>query len=135
LLFKKVFPEHGLVFRNEQQVLRHRRLAKGLLYGSFAGFACLMGLLAWSCSAVGNLINVPEEHVAKARITSPQAGEELAATIDQLRADQQTLEQKKWRARILSLGLGAEAPIKYLQTIEAGLFRRYVVAQALRDVE
>ncbi len=135
LLFKKVFPEQGLVFRNEQEVVRHRRLAKTLLYGSFVGLAGLMGLLAWSCSAIGNLISVPEAHVAQGRLLSPQSPVEVAATVNQLRADEKTLEKGKWMARILSLGLGADDPIRHLRTIQTGLFRRYVVAQAIREVE
>ncbi len=50
LLLRKVFPEHGLVFRSEEQAMRNRQLTNLLKWGGMALFVLLattFGLSAW----------------------------------------------------------------------------------------
>lgn len=59
-LVEKVFPEQGLVFRNEAQVQRNRKLAKMLKIGAPIMFVLIMVLLVWSASKFGRLITDPK---------------------------------------------------------------------------
>ncbi|MCP4248306.1 MAG: hypothetical protein GY778_14765, partial [bacterium] len=73
LLFRKVFPEHGLVFRNEQQALRNRKLAKLLKVGSVAMAVVLFAAVGLSFWKFGNVINEPREEAKRTKPTDDYA--------------------------------------------------------------
>ncbi len=134
LLFRKVFPEHGLVFRNEQQVVRNRKLSKLLKVGSVALALVLITVFSWSLWAFSNLIGIPRAHASNApqqRVAPPQALERALKVHD----DRDNLIARPWPARVLSLGIGADEPIRHLTTIEVHLFQDGVLKPALRDVD
>jgi len=59
VLMRKVFPEHGLVFRNEQQVVRNRRLSRALMVGTCVLAVLLFGGFAWSIHKYSQIIDEP----------------------------------------------------------------------------
>ncbi|MHC4062968.1 MAG: type VI secretion protein IcmF/TssM N-terminal domain-containing protein, partial [Planctomycetota bacterium] len=61
LLFRKVFPEHGLVFRNEEQAVRNRKLGKMLRVGSVALAVLLFGMVGVSTWKFRQVIGKPRD--------------------------------------------------------------------------
>ena len=133
VLFRKVFLEQGLVFRNEQQVRRNRKLAKWLTWGSAAMFVVLISLLTWSFMTFEELMGEPRKHVAAARDDWAEAPRSLD-TAELLETDIQDLDGS-WAAWFLSMGRGADGPIEDLTTVQAGLFEKGVLGRAISELQ
>ncbi len=133
LLFKKVFPEHGLVFRNEQQALRNQKLSQLLKVGSIALLVLFFGMGAMSTYKFSKVIGDPREH---AKQTTPSIEFTPSKAVDQsavLGTDVASLEGSTVWANVLSFGR-ASAPIRDLKIIRAGLFEQRLLGPALSDV-
>ena len=133
VLFKKVFPEHGLVFRNEEDVIRNRQLAKLLKIGSVALALVLVAALWWSSWKFSNLINAPRDHAREAPVKQNEPLVALGA-VTELGADVATLRVNRLPALVLSLFVGADEPIRDLTTIQGRLFENGVLRPALGDI-
>lgn len=134
LLARKVIPEHGLVFRNEKQVMRNRKLSRLLKVGSTALGVLVVGALVWSVWSFGSLIGGPRENAKKAE-TQVVAPNVALAGAQALGEDVDRLVRRPWPARILSLGVGASRPIRDLRTIQVRLFEEGVLRKALAEVD
>jgi hypothetical protein len=141
LLFKKVFPEYGLVFRNEAQVARNRRLAKIAKIGSAALSLVLISTLVWTSLSFGDLIGGASADSAKLIHATDDGKREAvlpaSALADSVRLGQhvQTLEAHPVARTILSGGIGADQPIHDLSLLEAQLFETGPLSSALRDID
>ncbi len=151
LLTRKVLPENGLVFRNEQEVARNRNLAKVLKLGSIAASLVLVAALVWSMMAFGRLINTPRMNAVDATVAfagplqveggepaKPPAGMQPAAALAaamQLGNGVETLRANKLAARVLSLNIGTDAPVRDLTRIELRVFEEGVLRAVLREVD
>ncbi len=134
IFFRKVFPEHGLVFRNEDDVIRNRKLARLLKFGS-AGLAVLLILIVvWSAMKVNQLVVNPRLNAAGAREKVLAAGDalDLGAKLD---ADVETLRRNRLPAMLLTFFVGADAPIRDLTTIRMKLFEEGVLRKLLVEVD
>jgi len=135
VFFRKVFPEQGLVFRNEGDVVKNRRRAKLLNVCSGILAVVLVGLLWWSTSSFADLIGRPRQtaldSVDPAKVNDPAEALRLASSLD---ADVSHLNANLMPARILSLGINTRAPIDHLKRIETNLFERRVLKRALAEV-
>lgn len=134
LLFRKVFPEYGLVFRNEQQVVRNRKLSRMLKIGSGVLALLLAGAFTWSILSFSKLIGTPREHarLAPTQLSVPQTA---MAGVEKLVGDVETLRGNPWPARVLSLGIGAQEPIRDLTLIQVRLFEKALLGKTLADVD
>lgn len=138
LLFKKVFPEFGLVFRNEQQVQRNRGLARMVLVGGVATSLLLIFLLWFSATSFAKFIGEPRQ-----RAKDVTAAEEKAqlSTADALRhagavsTDVDTLRRGDWSATLLSMGRGISGPANHLNAVRVSIFEQKLLMPALMDVE
>ena len=135
VLFKKVFPENGLVFRNEQQVLRNRKLSKVLKLGTVLLAIVLFGMFALSLHKFEGLIGAPRAH-AKTVAEEPAArtADQALGHAAQIRADVEKLQSNYWAARFLSLGVGTRRPIEHLNAIRAKLTEAAMI-EALTEVD
>ena len=132
LLFQKVFPEHGLVFRNEADVIRNRSLSRLLTIGSVA-LAVILGVtLYFSASALNRLINKPRDHAQTAvdKLTDPDGALEHVAT---LTSDIDSLKGNLGAARLL-LVWDTSKPVRDLRTIRGRLFEKGILNVAFGDV-
>lgn len=134
LLFKKVFPEYGLVFRNEQQVRRNQKVTQFLRWGSPALLAILALALLLSWYKFGHVIEKPRADAEQARPQNAWMASGALQMGGSLGGDIRTLEANMFWARVLSLGIGASRPREDLKVIQAGLFERSLLRQALVDV-
>jgi hypothetical protein len=133
LLFRKVFPEQGLVFRNEQEVVRNRQLARFLLVGSGLLGAVLIALVIISSLKFGTLIKEPRARAEQAGVVVGKPTESLKLTL-QLGQDVKTLKASAWPT-ILSLGIGSREPVDNLTQIQVGLFAHSVIKPILQEVD
>lgn len=134
LLARKVIPEHGLVFRNEKQVMRNRKLSRLLKVGSAALGVVVIAALTWSVFSFGSLIGGPRENAKKATTGVVAPNVALAGT-QALGQDVDRLVRRPWPARILSLGIGASEPIKDLKIVQVRLFEEGVLKRTLAEVD
>ncbi len=135
LLFRKVFPEHGLVFRNEEQAMRKRKMAKVLKWSSAALFVLLVTLLGLSSYKFGSMIGQPRTDASGARPDIERTSADALLAASALGDDVNILETNRAWARILSLGIGSSKPIIDLNAIRAGMFERELLSEALSYVE
>lgn len=150
LLTRKVLPENGLVFRNEQEVARNRKLARLLKTGSIAASVLLVAALVWSMMTFGKLINTPRVNAVDATVAfagpleaeggqqAKPAGMQPAgalATAMNLSSGIESLRANKLAARVLSLNIGTDAPIRDLTRVETRLFEEGVLRAVLREVD
>jgi hypothetical protein len=133
LLFRKAFPEQGLVFRNEQDVLRNRKLARALMYGSAAVGALLLVLLVVSSIQFGKLIGGPRDDATRAPGLVDKPVEALTL-VGRLDGDVKVLKGSVWPS-ILSLGIGADRPVQYLTRIQMALFEHSVLHPLLAETD
>ncbi len=134
VLFRKVFPEHGLVFRNEGQVIRHKKLNKVLKVGTAVLTVLLVAAFWWSSSTFTGIIGEPRsdaKEAAEALATMTPA--KALAKAGDVQADVRTLDENRMAARILSLGMGTTRPVQDLEHIRRALVEKSVV-QALEEV-
>jgi len=134
LLARKVIPEQGLVFRNEQQVVRNRNLSRLLKVGSAALGVVVVAALIWSMLSFGNLIGGPREN-AKRAPTEVEAPDVALTGVAALGGDVDRLVRRPWPARILSLGVGADQPIRDLRIVQVRLFEEGVLRKTLAEVD
>ncbi len=133
MLIRKVFPEHGLVFRNEQEVVRNRKLSRLLTIASAAVSVVLILLLVISAVKFGSLISEPSVRANQ----SPQLAAkpvEALEHVGKLAADVDTLKGSMWPT-ILSLGIGASQPVKDLTKIQLLLFEESGLRSRLEGVD
>ncbi|MCH7910012.1 MAG: hypothetical protein IIB38_10390, partial [Candidatus Hydrogenedentes bacterium] len=135
VMFRKVFPEHGLVFRNEQEVVRNRKLAHLLKYGTFGLGIILLTAFVLSFYKFEELILDPREHasdVAGAYVKgmSTDTGLDHAEKIG---SEIARLEKDLMYARILSINVGTHKPIEHLKTIRVQLIESAIV-EALGEI-
>ncbi len=132
--FKKFFPEYGLVFRNEQQVVRHQKLARTLVVTGGVLFVVLATLLFVTYRAFNRDIGQARADA----LFREDAGKLVAgASVERcgaLREDITRLQGSSWSRKILAWGIGYDRPIRDLTTIKLGLFEEQVLARGLRDV-
>ena len=133
LLFRKVFPEQGLVFRNEQEVMRNRKLARVLTVGGTALTVLLLVLLGISSYKFGKLIAEPRERarLAPQMVDRPAEALQLAGLLGR---DVEALRRSIWPT-ILSLGPGAGKPAEDLTRVQVGLFENAILRPVLRAAE
>lgn len=141
LLFKKVFPEYGLVFRNEQQVIRNRRLSRMLKVGSAAMAVVLFGALGLSLYQFRETIGSASAMFRADADATPVLPDAVASPASAMAACQEVsraveqLENKQLWANILSLGIGAKRPLDNLEAIRMNLFHKRVLPAVLREVD
>lgn len=133
LLLRKVFPEEGLVFRNEKDVVRNRKLARLLLYGSTAAGLLLAVLLIVSAMKFNTLMNEPRAHAQEAPAVVSNPGECVAMTAS-LGEDIDSLGSSIW-PNILSLNIGADKPITYLTEIQMHVFEDGILPRVLNGCD
>ncbi len=135
VFFRKAFPEHGLVFRNEEQVVRNRKLSRLLQIGTAVATVVFIVALALSFRTFARVIGQPrlnaQETLTHRAEGPPAEALKLAQTLS---GDVDTLKQHTFSAKILSLGLGADRPIRDLTMIRAALFQRRVLTSVIDDV-
>lgn len=133
LLFRKVFPEEGLVFRNEQEVIRNRKLARLLMGGSVVLGVVLAVTLVVSSIMFGKLVSEPRGRAQEAPklVEKPAEAMEL---VNRLGADATVLQTSVW-PRVLSLNIGADRPVRDLTTIRMRLFAHSGLRLRLGEVD
>ncbi|RJP32498.1 MAG: hypothetical protein C4547_13950, partial [Phycisphaerales bacterium] len=134
VFFRKAFPEHGLVFRNEAQVVRNRKLSRLLQVGTAAATVVFVALLAMSFRTFARVIGQPRlnaQDTLKHLDEGPPA--EALKVACTLSGDVDSLKQHTFSANMLSLWVGADRPIQDLTTIRAALFQQRVLAAVLQD--
>lgn len=136
LLLKKVVPEFGLVFRNEQQVQKNRTLARMLQVGSGVMALLLIGLLVWSGMTFSRFIGGPRERAKATLVDSNISPADIAMTkANALGVDVDVVRRGHWSASVLSGFVGTDKPAQYLNTVQVSVFEHKVLLPALRDVE
>lgn len=146
LFFRKVFKEYGLVFRNEQEAARNRRLAKMFRIATVAICVLVATGLTFGIMRFDSLINKARMMVVEQKNDKGQMAPSVAAasaasevkaleTCRELGIHRKTLEENPWAARLLSLFWNSGEPQRHLLTIETGLFQEGVLRKALRRVE
>ena len=131
LLFRKVFPEQGLVFRNEQEVVRNRQLARSLTVGTIVLSVLLIATLIISSLKFGRLISEPRGRALQT--VNPEVVAKPAESltlVSELGQDAQLLQASVW-PRVLSLGIGADKPVECLTRIQMRLFEHAVLRRML----
>jgi hypothetical protein len=142
LLTRKVVPEHGIVFRNEQQVARNRTFGKVVKVGGVGLTVVLLAALIWGTVAFDRLIGAPRE-LLRAQQNRPAqaaalAGDSASKALEAcatLARHKQVLEGNPWPRRILSLGISSNRPVGCIQTARSGIFYEGVLYRGLREVE
>jgi hypothetical protein len=132
VLLRKVIPEHGLVFRNEQQVVRNQKMTKLLYFGS-AAMVVLFGLLFWWASEDFKK-TVGEAKVAAQDSLGAPAKEplEFAATLDQHAQNLRTLPLS---GRLLGFVSTSDDPGMAMRKIHAGYFEHEILSPTIVNVE
>ena len=133
LLFRKVFPEHGLVFRNEQEVVRNRKLARVLMVGSGVLGVLLLTILIISGIKFGGLISEPRQRAEQAPQMVAKPVEALTL-VSQISRDVGVLRASIWPS-ILSLGIGADRPVRDLTKVQVALFEESVLRPLLAETD
>ena len=135
VLMRKVFPEHGLVFRNEQQAVRNKKLGNILKWGSAAMFVLLAVLLGVSSYKFGSVIGEPRAHAIAAQPDQERTPADTLKVAHQLGTDIESLRAHLGWATILSWGYDRDRPIEDMTSIRAGLFEQVLLREALTDVD
>jgi|GEM_PF-2303811 len=135
VLFRKVFPEHGLVFRNEQQVVRHRKLANILRFGTIGLAIALTVGFIFAFSSFRKLILDPREHATMVadEFVSLNSDKKLEEA-EKFSGHVNELSNNMMAARFLSVGWGADEPIERLSSIRAKLVESAIVS-SLAEVD
>ncbi|HUU83395.1 MAG TPA: type VI secretion protein IcmF/TssM N-terminal domain-containing protein [Phycisphaerae bacterium] len=134
VLFRKVFPEHGLVFRNEEEALRKRKWAKMLKVASIVLGVGLVGTLAASSVKFNGVIGTPRVDAQRLGPTDETTPDNALVLTSDLSRDISSLEENRFWAALLSWGVGTHKPVEHLKTIQAGIFEKRLLRQVLLDV-
>ncbi|MCH8147466.1 MAG: hypothetical protein IH987_05645, partial [Planctomycetes bacterium] len=135
MMFRKIFPENGLVFRNEQEVVRNRKLAQLLKYGTVGLAIILATAFGFSFHKFGKLILDPREHASEvADNFANLSPDEKLVHAGRISGEIATLNNNIGYARILSINVGPREPVEHLKTIRAQLIESTIVA-ALGEID
>ncbi len=134
VLLRKVFPEYGLVFRNEQQAVRNRKMARLLKWGSAVLFIAMVSLLGVSSCKFGAVINEPRRDATETPPAAERTRDDALRQAGKLGTGVSTLRANLGWANVLSLFVGPDKPIEDLTTIQASLFERELLYDALTQV-
>ncbi|UCE59372.1 MAG: hypothetical protein JSU63_18260, partial [Phycisphaerales bacterium] len=134
LFFRKMFPEHGLVFRNEKDVVKNRKLGRLLKVGSTVLAIILVTFVVWGSIRLNKLTVTPRTNAAEA---AGKAAEPKAALSwgTKLASDVRSFNENRFILTLLSTGIGASGPIDHLTTIRMRLFEESVMRQTFADVD
>ena len=147
LLVRKVFPEQGLVFRNEKDVIRNRKLSKIFKIGTIALAVLVLSSFTWAVTKFGRLIGEPSVMVTRPAQTDEESEPESPVEQDlasrtkslencaELGKHRAALSDNRGVALLLSGGLGSSEPIEDIQTIRVGLFAKAILRPAIEEVE
>ncbi len=134
VLFRKVFPEHGLVFRNEQQVVRNKRLHKVLKAGTAVVCVLLVAGFFWSYRTFNRVILNPRVHAESvADSFGHMTAVEALRQAGRIRDDANTIREHRFAATFLSAGFGTGQPTYQLERIRASLVKK-ALDEALSEV-
>ncbi len=130
LLLQKVIPEQGLVFRNEQQVVRNRKLNKLLTVATGVLFVVLGSLFWWSSAKFSTLVRAPADDAKL--IAEGFSGTTATAAVGQaakIEVSIQDLKESPTAASVLSgFFHSANEPVVHLQRL-----RLVLIERAMRD--
>ncbi len=141
---KKVFPEHGLVFRSARHVALNRRARRLVWIGSAAMCALLLTIFGFGYYGVRGLVKNPRETVERAVKLVVEAGN---ADINALANNLEVAESLKrhidaynspWSglfARMLFLGANIDQPRSHVQTVHARFVLDCILRPVVREVE
>lgn len=134
VFFRKAFPEQGLVFRNENDVVRSQKLSKLVKIGSAVLSLLLVSGLVFGYWKLSELISGPlarAKDTHKVLVAQPEAsvvrGGEFAK-------DTFKLSQQRFWPALLSLGTGTDKPVSYIKHIRARLFEESQLRPTLEKV-
>ncbi|MBP7745061.1 MAG: hypothetical protein KA383_02940 [Phycisphaerae bacterium] len=134
LLFRKVFPEEGLVFRNEQEVVRNRKLARALTIGTAVLAVGLIALLVVGSIKFGRLIAEPRSNAQQSREFATRPVAETFTEVVKFGQYATGLRASIWPT-VLSVGFGSERPANDLKHIQMRLFERGVLRRAMDKID
>ena len=134
VFFRKAFPEQGLVFRNENDVVRSQKLATLVKIGSAVLSILLVSVLSWSYLRFKDLIGAPREHAAQAARNVSNKDESLKLG-SALGTDIVTLNNNKMAQRVLAFPFPAQGPAEALRAIRAGAFEHSQMSPSLVDAD
>ncbi|MHC5111675.1 MAG: type VI secretion protein IcmF/TssM N-terminal domain-containing protein [Planctomycetota bacterium] len=132
-LMRKMIPEHGLVFRNEQEAVRNRKLGKLLKYGGITMAVVLFSLVGIGAKKFGDQIAEPRKVAVDTQAQSPPETTMALGRTEELATHAYNLSGNWW-AKFLTLGIANDEPVRDLYTIHAGLFERRILATALDEI-
>lgn len=135
---KKVFPEHGLVFRSAQHVTLNRRMRRTVWIGSGAMVALMLLFFGFGISGTRSLIENPKKDCTAAaeRIEAGGAGfTELESSVSLAASlaghiSNYDSPSAGWYARMLFIGANINVPREYVAQIHSS----YVLKSILRPV-
>lgn len=129
---RKVFPEFGLVFRNEDQVVRNKKLSKLLKVGSIVLGAALFGMMGLGMWKFYGHVGQPRADATAAKdVSTPGKALEHAGLLN---ADARQLSGELGWARLILLVGDRDEPVRKLGEIRDGLFEKHVLPVALEQV-
>lgn len=137
VLLKKAIPEHGLVFRNENEVVRNRKLAKLLKIGGVGLAVILFSVFGLSLYSFSKVIGTPRDRagdiVLQAEVRVPaEIALKRATEVDE---DIDNLTEHRLAATMLAFPASWRGPIDHLWRIHGWLIENVVIAETLREVE
>ena len=144
---KKVFPEHGLVFRSTRHVALNQKMRKVVWIGSTAMVLLMFTFFFVGWAGVRTLINTPKEDcsLAVAAIENVSDGDlpklqELSGKIDTAKDLQNHYDayNAPWaglRARMLFIGANIGVPQEYVGTIHARFVLDCLFRPILKEAE
>lgn len=134
LYARKIFPEHGLVFRSAKHVSLDRRMRRLVWWGGGAMFAAMMGLFSWGCLNVQKYIEQPRKDCQAAAThfateTTPAPAFDIAVLRQNIELAQRLHNHIQiyddpvagWAARALFIGANIKTPQAYVRDIHARL--------------
>lgn len=130
VFFRKAFPEQGLVFRNENDVVRSQKLATLVKIGSAVLSLLLITVLTWSYLRFKELIGAPREHAVQAARMVSNKDESLVLG-GVLSTDILNLNANQLAQRVLAFPLSAQGPAEALRAIRAGAFEHSQMGPSL----
>ncbi|MGE3180858.1 MAG: hypothetical protein AB7N71_04450, partial [Phycisphaerae bacterium] len=121
LLVKKTVPEQGLVYRNQDQLARNRRLHR-MLWASSAvlGVASIFGLW-WATGAIKKAVKDPTERAITSRNHNELDAKKALNIAGMIEDDVAGFEKVRWATNLLTFGTGN--PGADMLTIRNGLVR------------
>lgn len=132
VFFRKAFPEQGLVFRNENDVVRSQKLARIVKFGSVALSVLLISALTWSFLSFKKLIGQPRENARQAAMRVSDRDQSLALSAA-LGKDVANLNANQLAQRVLSFPFAFNPPAESIRAIRAGAFEHSQIRPVLGD--